>query len=59
MQMQFPIGFIIILYSLWSFYFFNHKARMRKEERKERLFAARQNYLEGLLIGGCPHPPKE
>jgi hypothetical protein len=52
MQTQIPIGIIISLFALSTFYYYNKKAKLRKEEQKERLFEARQNYLWEMLKNG-------
>jgi sensor c-di-GMP phosphodiesterase-like protein len=52
MQTQIPIGIIISLFALSTFYYYNKKSKLRKEEQRDRLFEARQNYLWEMLKNG-------
>jgi hypothetical protein len=49
MQIPIPWGFIAIFISLFTFYYFNKKARLRKQERRERLKEKRQEFLDSVL----------
>jgi hypothetical protein len=49
MQIPIPLGLIAIFISLFTFYYFNKKARIRKQERRERLNEKRQEFLDLVL----------
>lgn len=42
-------GLIAIFISLSLFYYFNQRARMRREERRDRLKEKHQEYIDSLL----------
>ena len=43
------MGLIAIFISLGLFYYFNHKARIKKEVRRDRLKEKHQDYLNTLI----------
>jgi hypothetical protein len=49
MQIPIPWGLIAIFISLGTFYYFNKKARIKKQERRDRLNEKRQEFLDAIL----------
>jgi len=47
--MNIPYGLIAIFIALSFFYYVNQKSRIRREERKDRLIAKRQELLDSLV----------
>lgn len=47
--MQLPIGAMVIFISLFLFYYYNQKASIKRQERRDRLQQKRQEQLEQLL----------
>lgn len=48
MQLYTPGGLILLFFSLSCFYYFNQKAHLRREQRRERLQEL-QNKLQNIL----------
>jgi hypothetical protein len=59
MQIQIPWGLIAIFISLSSFYYFNQKRKIKKEERLEKLNERKQLVLDSLPKSKSVEPNKE
>ncbi|MEP7372627.1 MAG: hypothetical protein ABI675_04510 [Chitinophagaceae bacterium] len=46
--MAIPVGLILIFFSLVTFYYFNQKRKINKENRQERLEEKREQLLNAL-----------
>lgn len=49
MRIVVPWGLIAIFFSLASFYYFSQKARIKREERRNKLNKCRKEYLDSTL----------
>jgi hypothetical protein len=49
MGVSIPGGLILIFISLSVFWYYNQKAKIRKEERRERLHESRQKLMDSIL----------
>ena len=49
MQIPIPWGLIAIFISLGTFYYFNRKAQVKRQNRKDKLNETRQAFLDTIL----------
>ena len=49
MHLPFPWALIAIFFSLASFYYFNQKAKIKAENRREKRREQSQKYLDAML----------
>jgi phosphotransferase system glucose/maltose/N-acetylglucosamine-specific IIC component len=49
MQIPIPYGVIAIFISLFTFYYFNKKAQIKKQERRDKLNKKRQEFLDTIV----------
>ncbi len=49
MNVSIPWGLILVFISLSTFYYFNQKRKIKRNERRKRLLEIRQKFLNSIL----------